>query len=427
MYRSIEGGLRHGDRHLGGGRRMTILIVVAALLLAAIAWATALFQSRFESRAAEQAAIAQVTFRAMMLQQYVARTLDAANIATLHVADLDRRGDGGALRGRVARPALISGPIARNPAFLGLSIADARGDIVATTLRQPGRMMNVRTHPAFAAHLSRDTDALFVSKPGLSRLLGRNTIWLSRRLSGPGGRFDGVVAINMDPAQLTGIYDDATMGASDVAWVVGLDGVMRSRRAQSQISSGEDVTSTGALRLQARAPHGSYLGRDTLDGRPRYLSQRRIADYPLFVSYSILQEDVLRPARLKGQQFLLAAALVTILDALLAVILIRALRRREKRAVEPAAAKNKLEEAQRVGRIGDWAFRLNSDESRWSPELFRLYERDPVLGAPSAEAFADWLHPESAQSHWDAVARTLETGVPSSWEVMAGRGRSRDS
>ena len=220
MYRSSKDGLRHGARHLGGARPMTILILCAALVLAVIAWAAALFQSGFERRSAEQTALAQVTFRAMMLQQYVTRTLDAASIATLHIAELDRSGARASLRGSAEHPALIGGPIARNPAFLGLSIADADGNIVATTLSRPGPRTNVRAHPAFTPHVASDTGTLFVSKPSASQVLRRNTLWLSRRLNRPDGSFDGVVAINMDPAQLTAIYDEATIGDSDVAWVV---------------------------------------------------------------------------------------------------------------------------------------------------------------------------------------------------------------
>lgn len=418
MQGSTRSGLREGTRHLGSSRGTTAIIVLAALLLVAFAWAAAFYQSDFERRTAERGAMAQVTFRAMMLQQYVTRTLDAANIATLHVAEMDQEGRGAALRGSAGRPAGISGPIARNPSFLGLSVADARGEIVATTVRGESPVINVRRHPAFTPHIAGDADSLFVSKPGFSRVLGRNSVWLSRRLNRSDGTFDGVVAINMDPAQLTGIYDQATISPSDIASVVGLDGIIRSRRTRNGISSGEDISKSRAFAVEAQSPNTTYLGRGAFDGQPRYIGQRRIAGYPLFVSYSVSQDEVLEPARHRGRLFLLAAGLVTLLGALLALILIVALRRREQRATVLAAAKAQLEEAQRVGQIGDWAFRLNSTEARWSPELFRLYERDPQLGAPSAQDFEQWLHPASAKAHWDAVARTLETAEAFSWEVM---------
>lgn len=39
-----------------------------------------------------------------------------------------------------------------------------------------------------------------------------------------------------------------------------------------------------------------------------------------------------------------------------------------------------LEEAQRVGEIGDWEWRSADGGLRWSAEMFRLFERDPALG-----------------------------------------------
>jgi PAS domain S-box-containing protein len=43
----------------------------------------------------------------------------------------------------------------------------------------------------------------------------------------------------------------------------------------------------------------------------------------------------------------------------------------------------RLREAQAIGRIGDWELDLETRQITWSPQMFRLFERDPAAGIPS--------------------------------------------
>jgi hypothetical protein len=112
----------------------------------------------------------------------------------------------------------------------------------------------------------------------------------------------------------------------------------------------------------------------------RLVSHRRVPGYPLFVSYSILEEEVLREVHRRALLFLIGAAVVTLASLAIAALVISALRQRERQALELAASKARLEEAQRVAKIGDWAHRFADDKVIWSPQLYEMYERDPELG-----------------------------------------------
>ncbi|WP_167737660.1 ATP-binding protein [Sphingomonas parva] len=400
-----------------GPRGATVLIVCAALVIAAAAWIAAAVQIRFEHGVAERDAIAQTENRAMMLQQYVIRTLDTAAIATRHVAELQLTEAGRRLRGAPGRPALIRGPIPENHGFLGLSIVDARGDMVASTLADPGPTRNVRDHPAFRAHLARNDGRLFVSRPAFSRVFRRNVMWLSRRIDDARGRFAGVVAINIDPAQLTAIYEESAVQKSEVAWVVGLDGIVRARRTSADTTSGEDIGGSQMMALQPRAPRGSYVAEGPYDHQSRYVSQRRVPGYPLFVAYTVRRSEILAPVAAHARLFWLGAFLVTLVAAVLAASLVGALRRRERHAAELAAAKQRLEEAQRIGRIGDWQVDDATGVTRWSPQLFEMYGRDPALGPPGVAEFHGWLEPGALERHRAMAARVRATGEAESCEL----------
>ena len=42
-----------------------------------------------------------------------------------------------------------------------------------------------------------------------------------------------------------------------------------------------------------------------------------------------------------------------------------------------------LIEAQRVAHIGSWTLAWDSDDVAWSDEVYRIFGRDPALGAPT--------------------------------------------
>ena len=176
-------------------------------------------------------------------------------------------------------------------------------NIIATSV--PGRLptVNVANHPAFRAHAGRDSGQLYVSPPFHSRLAGRMLIWLSRRLNNPDGSFAGVIAINFPPEQFVAFFRDAQVRPQDVMAVIGLDGIVRSSLYNGNASSGRNVAGTQVMGNQLRQPNGTFLVPSIVDGRVRYFSHRRLRDFPLFVSYGVLEADVLAVQRRRATVF----------------------------------------------------------------------------------------------------------------------------
>ncbi|HYI63936.1 MAG TPA: ATP-binding protein [Allosphingosinicella sp.] len=380
------------------------------LLLAGIWWFVAQ-QTAFEHRQAVGDAVRQNVNRSIAFEQYVRRTLEAADLVTRYVAGRFARGDSGReFAGRPGRPAMITGNIASNGIFVGVSVVDARGDIVATSVRVPLTRTNVAGHPAFRAHVERDTGQLYVSRPLPSRFLGQNLIWLSRRLNHPDGSFAGVIAINILPTQFAAFYRDAQVNSDDIMAVIGLDGFARARRAGSTESSGEDMRGTAVMRRQMQSPNGTHLGPSVLDGKVRYFSHRRLADYGLFVTYGVLESGVLAPSRHRARIFIAGAALVSLVLIGFALLLTMVLNRRERRVEELGLAKRRLEEAQSIGQIGDWDYDLRTGAVFWSPQLLSMYERDARQGSPTFDEFKAYLDDGGRAIVDRAHAEAIRTG-----------------
>ena len=394
-------------------RLLKVLIWAFCLLLVAGTWGFVIQQTAFERRVAIGDAVRQNENRTIAFEQYVRRTLEAADLVTRYVGGRFARGAvGNEFAGTPERPALISGNVARTGTFVGISIANPDGDIVATSVTVPLPRTNVANHPAFRVHVARDTGQLFVSPPLPSRILGQNLIWLSRRLNHPDGSFAGVIAINILPEQFTAFYRDAQVDPMDVMAVVGLDGIVRARRIGQVSSSGEDVRSGPVTRMQreGRRTNGTYLGPSPRDGVVRYVSHRRMYGYPLFVTYGVLESEVLAPSRHRARIFIAGAALVSLMLVAFAALFTVVLNRRERRETEMAQANRRLQEAQRIGQIGDWDYDLRTGAIYWSPQLCAQFGRDPAQGSPSFEEFKSYLDEEGRAAVDRGHAEAIRTG-----------------
>ncbi len=73
-----------------------------------------------------------------------------------------------------------------------------------------------------------------------------------------------------------------------------------------------------------------------------------------------------------------------------------------------------LDQAQAIGGVGSWEWDLDSGESRWSAEQFRLHGLDPAGIAPPQQEYAARVHPEDRAAllaSWADYGRQRREGV----------------
>ena len=91
---------------------------------------------------------------------------------------------------------------------------------------------------------------------------------------------------------------------------------------------------------------------------------------------------------------------------------------------EQATLRNldRLTEAQRIGRIGDWEWDIASDVVTWSPQVFEILGLDPAAASPIDFMVQRQLYePESQKRQEEMVGRAISTGEPQSYELTAIR------
>jgi len=115
-------------------------------------------------------------------------------------------------------------------------------------------------------------------------------------------------------------------------------------------------------------------------------------------------------------------------DGRYAVIgVVRDISQRKRQEARLRASEAQLREAQRIGRMGSWAFDLASGQVTWSDETYRIQGLDPASDEASFERFMDLIHPEDRARVEQTYRESVDLGKPyeTRYRIVLGDGRLR--
>ncbi|MCK7496735.1 MAG: hypothetical protein MZW92_41875 [Comamonadaceae bacterium] len=165
----------------------------------------------------------------------------------------------------------------------------------------------------------------------LGKVSNKRTIQITRRIVAADGRPAGVVVASLDPAYFESVFSRVAIGTLGSVALVGGDLVVRARVTGGKPSGniGEALSPDGPFARQALHREGQFLGPSSLDGRERFYSYRRVADYPLYVVVSTARDEALVDWRTMRNVALVLTLLLSGAVAVGAVVFVVALRRLE--------------------------------------------------------------------------------------------------
>ena len=140
----------------------------------------------------------------------------------------------------------------------------------------------------------RDTvgPALKINAPLLSRLTGRTSILLTKRISKQDGSFGGVLVASIDSDYFSSFYSRFQLGSGGAICLIRSDGVILDR--WPSVSIGGDMSKTQLFTHQLKLSSvGYYKTISLFDGQTKYLGYEEASQYPLVVTVARSESDML--------------------------------------------------------------------------------------------------------------------------------------
>jgi len=324
-------------------------IVLTCFALIGIVWAVTFERVSFERDDTIANAVRQNANLAIAFEEHTIRTLKGVDQAVLFLKD---QYDVHGLKlniGRMSEKGMLDASL-----FNYIGITDERGNVVLGS--HEFKPTNVADRESFKVHQQHNDNQMFIGKLNLGRISHRWNIPMSHRINRADGSFGGIVYAAVDPEYFTGFYQQADLGEHGVVTLIGLDGIVRARRAGQKSSFGEHMRGTKLFVEQAKSRNGSYLSRGKADGVARFVSFRTLAQYPLIVMVGTSKAETLAPFHERERRYYLTAGFASTMIIIIAAFIMAALSRR-KRALEV------LEQSlQRVQALSERVMKIQREE-----------------------------------------------------------------
>ncbi|GGD85508.1 hypothetical protein GCM10011515_01470 [Tsuneonella deserti] len=397
LTRSVQQPVRH----------LVWLFVIIALL---IGWGAVLAEVAAERRDAEDAAIIRSQNRATLLHEHVVKTLQVAALASLHLGQSYLLSDPGRGPSRDTI-ADVEDPAIRIAGVAGVAIVDHRGELIA----RAGPVALPEDPPQLSTTniQGRMYEGLAISDPVAIGPSGEKYILITSRILKEGD-LAGFVILIFRPEQFLNFPLPTKFDKTDLVSVINLNGITLARREGDLFTSGENVRARLVMRKQQENPNGTYLGPSSLDGLVRYFSHRRLSGFPLFVTAGVSHSAAISAAHRRTLGYFGVMGAMSVFGLFMAWAVQREAVNRKRKSVELAESMRRLREAQRIGKIGDWEYDLETGVVLWSDQLCEMYERSPQDDVLTLDQFSCYLAPESREKFQQDVNTLLnESGIHS--------------
>jgi two-component system, LuxR family, sensor kinase FixL len=398
----------------GPVRPLMRVIALGSAIVVGLLWIASVEMLARDRDEAITAAIRNNANRAIAYQQFVERTLDAARLALDHFAQTlpPTAAPAG------APPRLLDDPLARNPLFAAVVVADAAGNVRGTSIpAMPAT--NIADRPSFRdARATTAARPYAIGLPSMSRDVGQPVLSVSRAIRRADGRFAGAVAVRIPLARFTDFSRDAQVDADDVIALVRSDGMTLAQRQRDRVSYGERIQGDPAMWRAAAGNSGRYMGVDG-NGVRRLFNWRRVSTFGVIASSGVGEADMLAIPNLRHWRTFWFLSVITVAVFSFTALAMYGLWRRENAARDLADTNDRLREAQRIGGIGDWQYDFAGDRLILSDHLCRMHGRDPADDRLPARAALRLVARADRRRLLAAVRVALVARVPQSCDIVA--------
>ena len=253
-----------------------------------------------------------------------------AVIANLKLPDIDRVS-------AVTRQALLFGQASTAKHMGSIFVLDQTGQLILDSSNTNPVNVDYAATDYFQFHLLNGDDGPHIGRPWTNQK-GERLVSISRRMSGLGGSFLGVVVGTMKLDYFTELFNAVKLHDGDGLGLVQFDGrvVMRAPFDASVI--GRDMSKSPVFRRMIRERVGSFEDIAMLDGVKRLFVFRQVPNSNLMMSYNLSIDSIYAGWWKQASQLLIIVVLVSIANLILIIFLARALNRSARAEYNAAVA-----------------------------------------------------------------------------------------
>jgi diguanylate cyclase (GGDEF)-like protein/PAS domain S-box-containing protein len=263
----------------------------------------------------------------------------------------------------------------------------------------------------------RDTvgPALRINAPLESRLTGRSTIILSKRISRQDGSFGGVLVAAIDNDYFNSFYNRFDLGAGGAISLIRSDGVLLIRWPLSNI--GTDLSKTELFTTQLKLSSvGYYKTNSPFDGTIKYFGYEEASQYPIVMTVARSENELLASWRTALRTDAVVGCVILSMIVLLAALLSWQFRFRirTERALRERETRYRL----LADNVADIVILLD----RTGLLLYVSPSVEPVLGLRGSDLVGrlcfDLVHPDDREC---VLTATAELNAPDATNTVAFR------
>ncbi|WP_398470026.1 diguanylate cyclase domain-containing protein [Tardiphaga sp.] len=311
MAASITSTTKSASRLSAPGAIVAVFVLaMSACVLGLVLWKT--IDAR---RNALQQSEIDIRNLAHSLQEHATHTFQAADVAMSGMVDL--------LKYQTPRPdrfnLFLVNTAKSLPQIREFGALDAIGEWRYSSLTETPKHNN-SDRAYFAYHRDNTDPGLRISEPLQSRLTGRMTILLSKRVSDQAGNFNGVLVAAIDTDYFSDFFKTFDIGEQAGISLLRTDGIVLAHWPSMDV--GKDLSGTQLFQNRLKESRtGFYRVASPFDGVTKYFGYEKSNEYPVIVTVAVPERKVLAAWRNNLKSDVAVAAVLLCSVILLAALL----------------------------------------------------------------------------------------------------------
>jgi signal transduction histidine kinase len=301
---------------------------------------------------------------------------------------------------------LLRDKIGDTPLIDALSLVGSDGNVVNFTRSWPAPAINVADRDYFLAHRDDPNLGPFISAPVNNRGTGTGTIYLVRRVSDPNGEFVGLILGAVETRYFEEFYRTISPEPGGAIQLFRRDGTLLARYPAAETSVGKIFENALLITtVLGQSETGVvHTANSMIDGMTRIVAGQVVHNYPLAVSVSAVEEEVLS-GWLRQTKFILSITAAAIALVVLSGLLLDRLFRMQLRIAAFYAERERTDRARAVAEAASRAksgFLANMSHELRTPLNAIIGFTDMLAGqyfGPLNDKQAEYIRDIGASSH----------------------------